>query len=221
VTRRLAGQAITSSLDLQETLDTIMEMSAEIVAGSSSAIKLIDRETQEMRVMARAGKVIETASLLTFDLPLKVGARTIGVLELVREANKQLGDAERKMLETLGSQAAIAIENARLFENAQRIYYETLKSLAKALEARDDYTRGHSERVAALSLAIAEDLDLDEDTRHLVYNSALLHDIGKIGVRDAILLKPRPLSDDEKKVIRHHPSYGNAILRPLSASDIR
>jgi len=210
-----AGQAITASLDLQETLETILKMSAEIVAGSASAIKLLDRETQEMRVMATAGKVVESDTLLKYDLPLTVGKRTIGVLELVREANKNLGDAERRMLETLGSQAAIAIENARLFENAQRIYYETLKSLARALEARDDYTRGHSERVASLALAIAEDLELNEDTKHLVYNSALLHDIGKIGVRDAILLKPRPLSDDEKQVIRHHPSYGNAILRPL------
>jgi putative nucleotidyltransferase with HDIG domain len=210
-----AGQAITSSLDLEETLDTILQMSADIVAGSASAIKLVDRETQEMRVMARAGKVLESDSLLTYDLPLKVGKRMIGVLELVRQANEHLGDAERRMLETLGSQAAIAIDNARLFENAQRIYYETLKSLAKALEARDDYTRGHSERVAALALAIAEDLDLGEDMRHLVYNSALLHDIGKIGVRDAILLKPQPLSDEETAVIRNHPSYGDTILRPL------
>jgi putative nucleotidyltransferase with HDIG domain len=119
------------------------------------------------------------------------------------------------MLETLASQAAIAIENARLFEDTQRIYYETLKSLARALEARDDYTRGHSERVADLSLAIAQDLGLDDEQLHLIYNSALLHDIGKIGVRDAILLKPRKLTEQEMAVIRKHPTFGNAILGPL------
>ncbi len=209
------GQAITSSLDLEQTLDTILSMSAEIVAGSASAIKLVDRETQEIRVMARAGTAIESDSLLRYDLPLMIGSRTIGVFELMRQANEHLGEAERTMLETLGSQAAIAIENARLFENAQRTYYETLKSLARALEARDDYTRGHSERVAGLSVAIADELGLDKETRHLVYNSALLHDIGKIGVRDAILLKPQPLSLEETAVIHNHPTYGNAILRPL------
>ncbi len=209
------GQAITSSLDLEQTLDTILDMSAEIVAGSASAIKLVDRETQEIRVMARAGSTVGSGELLRYDLPLKIGERTIGVFELMREANEHLGDAERTMFETLGSQAAIAIENARLFENTQRVYYETLKSLARALEARDDYTRGHSERVAGLSVALAEELGLDKDTRHLVYNSALLHDIGKIGVRDSILLKPCALSAEETEIIHNHPSYGNSILRPL------
>jgi putative nucleotidyltransferase with HDIG domain len=130
-------------------------------------------------------------------------------------ANEKLGDDERKLLETLASQAAIAIENARLFEDTQRVYYETLKSLARALEARDHYTRGHSERVGELSLAMAQALGLDEERCHLIHNAALLHDIGKIGVRDAVLLAPRKLTDKEMTVIRQHPTFGNIILGPL------
>ena len=211
-----AGQAITSSLDLSETLNAILRMSAEIVRSSSGAIKLIDDETKELRVAAQAGMVNKDADPISrYDLPLKIGDRTIGVFELVRLAKGAIGDDERKLLETLASQAAIAIENARLFEDTQRIYYETLKSLAKALEARDNYTRGHSERVADLSLAVAQHLGLKEERCHLIYNSALLHDIGKIGVRDAVLLKPRKLSDEEMAIIRQHPTFGNVILGPL------
>ncbi|MBW2529017.1 MAG: GAF domain-containing protein [Deltaproteobacteria bacterium] len=211
-----AGQTITSSLDLQQTLDAILSMSAEIVSSSSGAIKLLDDETKELRVAAQAGVDLDANDgLLRYDLPLRIGERTIGVFELCRMADEQLGEDERQLLETLASQAAIAIENARLFEDTQRVYYETLKSLARALEARDHYTRGHSERVAELSLAVAERMELDEDRCHLIHNAALLHDIGKIGVRDAVLLAPRKLTDKEMAVIRQHPTFGNVILGPL------
>jgi putative nucleotidyltransferase with HDIG domain len=209
-----AGQAITSSLDLRRTLEAILKMSGEIVTSSAGAIKLVDEESKELRVAAYAGALDEHKATTKYDLPLRIGERTIGVFEVVREAS-ELGDSERRLLETLASQAAIAIENARLFESTQRIYYETLKSLAKALEARDDYTRGHSDRVADLALAIAGELALAEEECHLIYNSALLHDIGKIGVRDEVLLKPRKLTDEEMDVIRKHPTYGCAILGPL------
>lgn len=210
-----AGRAITSSLDLSHTLDAILSMSAEIVESSSGAIKLIDDETKELKIAAQAGILQDNGRQLRYDLPLKIGERTIGVFEVVREATVQLGEGDQQLLETLAAQAAIAIENARLFEDTQRVYYETLKSLAKALEARDDYTRGHSERVANLSLAIAHELQMSDEQCHLIYNSALLHDIGKIGVRDSILLKPRKLTDEEFEIIRRHPAFGNAILGPL------
>jgi putative nucleotidyltransferase with HDIG domain len=147
------------------------------------------------------------------DVPLRVGERTIGVFELT--ADKGFGEEERRMLETLASQAAIAIENARLFDETQRTYYETLRSLAGALEARDAYTRGHSERVAKLSMRIAEKLGLPEEERKEIYSAALLHDIGKIGVRDEVLLKPGRLTPAEMDIIRGHPIFGDAILGPL------
>ncbi len=213
----LAGQAITSSLDLGETLGAILRMSGEIVRSSSGAIKLLDEETHELRVAARAGAIVDDleGASYRYGLPLRIGDRTIGVFELARLANEQLGDDEKKLLETLASQAAIAIENARLFEDTQRVYYATLKSLAQALEARDEYTRGHSERVADLALVLARGLGLPEERCRLVHDAALLHDIGKIGVRDDVLLAPRKLSELELSVIRQHPAYGSMILGPL------
>jgi putative nucleotidyltransferase with HDIG domain len=211
-----AGQTITASLNLDDTLSAILRMTQEIVESSSGAIRLLDEETKELKIRAKAGIVHEgSGPYFKYDLPLKIGQKTIGVFELIHTATQEMDEGDKQMLETLASQAAIAIENARLFEDTQRIYYETLKSLAKALEARDDYTRGHSERVADFSLAVAKELNLPDEECNIIYNSALLHDIGKIGVRDEVLLKPRRLTESEMEIIRKHPTYGKAILGPL------
>ena len=159
------------------------------------------------------GEEKEGEHVSRIDVPLKVGDKTIGMFELA--SVRGYGDEEKRLLETLAAQAAIAIENARLFEDTQRAYYDTLRSLAGALEARDSYTRGHSQRVADLSLKLAEELDVSEEERKEIYSAALLHDIGKIGVRDEVLLKPGKLTDDEMETIRSHPIFGDAILAPL------
>lgn len=211
-----AGKTITASLDLDTTLQTILAMTSAIIGSTAGAIKLIDEETKELKTRAEAGTISEiTDSWSIYDLPLKIGDKTIGVFELVRKASETLGPEEQQLLETMASQAAIAIENARLFENTQRIYYETLKSLASALEARDDYTRGHSERVASLAQKIAKNMGLGKNEQLAIFNAALLHDIGKIGIRDEILLAPRKLTETELATIEQHPTFGNTILTPL------
>ena len=208
-----AGLTITSSLDLDTTLQRIVSMIGDLVEASQTTIKLLDGETQEMKVRISEGETPREGGLAMFDMPLKIGEETIGMFELARKS--RMNDEEKRLLETIATQAAIAIENARLFEQTQKTYYETLKSLAMALEARDAYTRGHSERVAALATKIAEKLGIDEGARKEIYSVALLHDIGKIGVRDAILLKPKMLTEEEWKIIQNHPVFGDAILTPL------
>ncbi len=211
-----AGRAITASLDLDTTLGSILSMASQIVGSTAGAIKLLDEESMEMRIRAEEGKIGESSRpRAVLDLPLKIGERTIGVFELMRGAKESLSQEDQQLLETMASQAAIAIENARLFEDTQRVYYETLKSLASALEARDDYTRGHSERVASVSRKIAEELGLLQPEIDSIHQAALLHDIGKIGIRDEVLLAPRKLSDEEMSIIQQHPSFGNTILMPL------
>lgn len=206
-----AGKAMTATLDLDQTLDAILAMTRDIISTSAGTIKLLDEESQEMCVRASAGTMPEPEKRV--DVPLRVGDRVIGVFEL--GTLQKLGDEERRLLETMASQAAVAIENARLFEDTQRTYYETLRSLASALEARDAYTRGHSERVARISLLVATKLGLAEESRREIYSAAMLHDIGKIGVRDEILLKPARLTEPEMDVIRSHPALGDTILGPL------
>ena len=213
VTLHEATMTITSSLDLAQTLDTIQSLSKDIINATSSVIHLLDGESEvltgsrgrELEVVAGSPHVLET--------PLRIGDRTIGVFELVAENG--FSDEDRRMIQTLASQAAIAIENARLFERTQRTYYETIRSLAEALEARDPYTRGHSERVCRYAIALAEAVGLSEEDRHLIEHAALLHDIGKIGISDLILHKVGKLNQADRKTIERHPMLGDSILEPL------
>jgi HD-GYP domain-containing protein (c-di-GMP phosphodiesterase class II) len=217
LTLQEASRTITSSLDLDETLMAIVRMAREIVRSSTSAIKLIDDESHELHVRA----VDHSEGFIAADLrslvtaPLRIGERTIGVFELGSFAVDAFSEEDRRMLETLASQAAIAIENARLFESTQATYFETIRSLAYALEARDSYTRGHSERVTKLALRVAEALGLSVDERQIIEHAGMLHDIGKIGVADAILNKPHILSAEDRKIIENHPLFGGTILAPL------
>jgi putative nucleotidyltransferase with HDIG domain len=92
-------------------------------------------------------------------------------------------------------------------------YVGTIRALATALDARDPYTSGHSERVSALSMAIGRQMELQADQLEILRLGALLHDIGKIGISDAVLRKPGPLTPDEFALIEQHPSVGARILR--------
>lgn len=92
--------------------------------------------------------------------------------------------------------------------------FATIKSFVRVLEARDVYQMGHSKDVMEFSDIIAEDLSVSEDEREVLSNAALIHDIGKIGVPDSILLKPGPLTDDEYSIIKRHPEMGREIISP-------
>ncbi|MGN6700072.1 MAG: HD domain-containing phosphohydrolase [Thermomicrobiales bacterium] len=95
----------------------------------------------------------------------------------------------------------------------QRGYNDVIVALIAAVEAKDPYTRGHTQRVAALSLLVGQELRLPSERLRVLYQSALLHDIGKIGVPDAILNKPGRLTDEEFAIIREHPARGHAIIQ--------
>jgi putative nucleotidyltransferase with HDIG domain len=99
--------------------------------------------------------------------------------------------------------------------NMRDLFISTIKSLAAAIDAKDPYTRGHSDRVARYSLAIAREMSLDKDTLERVQIAALLHDIGKIGIDDAVLRKPDRLTDEEFAIIKRHPSMGANIMEPI------
>lgn len=215
LTLQEASRAITSSLDLDDTLDAIVGMTRAIIHSSMSAIKLVDEETHEVRVRGQLDEDEVAEGRTTLGVPLRIGERTIGSFEVARGDANGFTEEERRLIETLASQAAIAIENARLFENTQRTYFETIRSLAQALEARDAYTKGHSERVMRYAVQTAEAMGIDEEERRLICHAALLHDIGKIGIADAVLNKTGVLSDADRAVIENHPIWGDSIIGPI------
>ena len=144
--------------------------------------------------------------------PVTHRGRTLGVLQAV---NKRAGDFEDRdldLLAALSNQVAVAMENARLYKELEGAFFATVDALAETIEKRDPYTAGHTGRVAACSVAIGKEMGLSSRQIADLKLSAALHDIGKIGVRDSILLKPDRLEDEEFQALQKHVDYGQQIL---------
>jgi len=158
-----------------------------------------------------------------YGVPLISKGQVTGVLEVMRRAPLQPDAEWMHFLEALAGQAAIAVENAQLFEGLQRsnlelglAYDATIEGWSRALDLRDHETEGHSQRVTELTLALARGLGLRREELVHIRRGALLHDIGKMGVPDGILLKPGPLTEAEWAVMRQHPSYAYQLLEPIA-----
>lgn len=148
-------------------------------------------------------------------VPLKMRDKVIGVIN-VHSAPPHIYSAEDlKLLATIAAQAAIAVENARLYENMRETFLTTIQTLAVTIDRRDTYTAGHTERVSEYSLAIGRALGLTDAQLDRLRLASILHDIGKIGVKDDILLKKGKLTDEEFAEIKKHSQHGHDILSPI------
>lgn len=153
-------------------------------------------------------------------VPMTIRDEVIGVVEVVnRRSNRHFTEEDLSILESIAAQAAVAIDNAQLYQKLESSYMVTVQVMAGAIEARDPYTQGHSDRVAAYSLAIASHAGLESERQRLLLRSALLHDVGKIGIADAILGKPARLTAEEYEMIKQHPAIGRRILAPAGLED--
>ncbi len=155
--------------------------------------------------------------LTLISAPLINKDNLVGVINCERVLSKKgpFTPENLDLLETLGSQASIAIENARLYHNLLNVYLETIRSLAAAIDAKDSYTHGHSRRVTDLSVGIALEMGLARSEVDTIRHASLLHDVGKIGISEQILLKPGRLTDDEFETIKSHPHIGAGILNSI------
>lgn len=147
--------------------------------------------------------------------PLRVRNHTLGLAVVGNQTERKFGESDAYLLSTICSQAAASLWNAQLFESNARISLDLVLTLAEALDARDSYTHNHSTNVAEISRRIAVELELDLDTVDDIYMAGLLHDIGKIGVADAVLHKPGSLSRAERLLMMQHPIKGAQILEPV------
>jgi len=155
-------------------------------------------------------------------LPLIAKGDLKGVLELYHRSPMDPDQEWISFLDTLARQAAIAIDNASLFDGLQRTnlelmlsYDTTLEGWAKALEVRSHETEGHSRRVTELTMRLARIMGMSKENLVHVRRGALLHDIGKMGIPDHILHKPGPLNDDEWEIMRQHPVISFDLLSTI------
>jgi len=148
-------------------------------------------------------------------VPIKVKEKVIGVLEAI---NKQKGKFDMEdlfLLASLADQVAIALDNSRLYQELEEMFFQTAESLADAIEKRDPYTGGHTQRVTLYSQAISKYLQLKPLERKWLKITSALHDIGKIGIEDNILKKPETLNSEEFDIIKRHSMIGVEIIEHI------
>jgi len=149
-------------------------------------------------------------------VPVRVKEKTVGVLEAINKKGKgRFNQEDLSLLTSLADQVAIALDNSRLYQELEEMFFQTAESLADAIEKRDSHTGGHTQRVTLYSQAIAKYLQLTPSERKWVKITSVLHDIGKIGIEDDILKKPKPLSPEEFHIIKRHSNMGAEIIEHI------
>lgn len=148
-------------------------------------------------------------------VPLVRGNQTLGVLFAIDKASDEFNSVDSKLLTSISNESAVYLENAILFEDVHGLMMGLLHSLTSAVDAKDAYTCGHSERVALLSRHLALAAGLSQQAADRVYMAGLLHDVGKIGVPEAVLQKAGRLTADEFEQVKKHPEIGARILRDI------
>jgi len=152
--------------------------------------------------------------------PMRTTDQILGVLYVDSQMAREFNEAELELLAAVGNQAGIALHRARLMDEVERLFFDVMKAIASLIDAKDGYTHKHSERVAQFGVRLARHLGFDADSRAVVELSGLLHDVGKIGVPDAILNKPGKLTEEEFTQMRLHPVHGARILSQIQSERV-
>jgi putative nucleotidyltransferase with HDIG domain len=249
--------AISSEIDLDDVLQSIVRKTQEITETDICSLRLLEggwlvlkasvghsneylHQQRKLRVgESLAGLAVKEKRMITTDLTQdklhissdlmrKVGMKSFLCVPLMfkKKATGALSVYSRKKIDYLSQdakdfmlflaeQCAVALENARLYEEAREAYISSIAALSSAIDARDEYTAGHSQEVAKYACVVGRELGLSPKRLKTLEYAALLHDIGKIGIPDYILLKPSSLTDSEWQIIKTHPHKGEEILKPL------
>ncbi len=174
---------------------------------------LIDDVTKDRRFQKKVDEKSEFRTRNMICVPVKIKGNVIGVLQAINRIDGNFTKEDLQLFQLFSNQVAIALDNARLYEELREAFYATSEALADAIEKRDPYTGGHIKRVLHYSLAIARYLGLSEQEMEVLKLSAVLHDIGKIGIEDRILKKAAPLDKEEIAQMMQHPMLGKDILK--------
>jgi HD-GYP domain-containing protein (c-di-GMP phosphodiesterase class II) len=200
-------------------MQSIKEPSALGQLASRAFVEHLTEDSTLLEHGARAARFFASEPVLPVEsliaVPLRMKQRLLGWISVASfTKGKRFDEGQRKLLSIVASRAAAAIENARLYEDLRATFQQTIEGLAKAIDKMDRYTAGHSERVATYAMYLATRLGLSPEQIEIVRQSALMHDIGKIGCV-LNLNKPGKLTQDEYETFKRHPGYGRDILEPI------
>jgi putative nucleotidyltransferase with HDIG domain len=213
----LSGRSDSLSLPAQLAPGTLLKGSGlirrAVATGESQYLPDMSLHVRESAL----GKALSKAGIKALlAVPIMSHEKARGVLLLGDRMPGRFQSEETFTIEKIASQLAVAMENAYLYDEMRQLFFNTIASLANAIDAKSPWTKGHSERVMHLAAHIARDLGLADDDVERIRLGGLMHDIGKIGIMEALLEKPQELDDDEFPPIRMHPEKGVAILEPIA-----
>lgn len=215
--------------NMEHFLQMIVDTGAKIVSARNGSL-VVFTENIDTGPSAKAGtdsksvpdesfsirNFCRSESHIIIPLMLRGLKDPFGYLRVENKIDNQKFDARDLFsLLLLSRQATLKIENDLLYKRVHQDLIDSLLAMVNVLEFRDKYTYSHSRRVTRLALAIAEDLSLDQKDKDILRLTGLLHDIGKIGIPDSILIKKDSLTSDELDIIKTHPLVGENIMRPL------
>lgn len=202
--------------DQEETIKKITLNIGEGIAGwvaQNGDPLIVNASEKDSRFFRGVDERTEFKTRNIICVPVKVKERTIGVLEAInKKEGEDFDEEDLSLFTSLADQVAIALDNARLYRELEDMFFQTAESLADAIEKRDPYTGGHTQRVTMYSLATAKHLPLKPIELKWLKISAVLHDIGKIGIDDQILKKPERLNPEEYNAIKQHANMGAEII---------
>jgi HD-GYP domain-containing protein (c-di-GMP phosphodiesterase class II) len=197
----------------------LAELEAEHESPEQVARDAAQKGAPAMRLLQPSNDVAKhlqawSKTLASIAAPMKVSDLVGGALAAMRQ--NDFSSEDMNLLTTLANMAAKAIESAELHEQLRQSYFRTLHVLARSLAARDPYSAAHGEAVTWLASRLAERLGLRAEMAEVIRAYGQLHDLGKIGIADSVLLKEGPLSEEEMQVCRQHATIGEDIIRPLN-----
>lgn len=220
---------------LEPTLGEMLGSAAPVASLGWGVV--VERPTAEafgsVKVMQQRTLVVTgLAALVALAVGIALSRQLIAPLQNLAGVTTQIADGDLAVRATLsgdheiarlaanfnnmaGSIEALVRRLRQALRQNQELFLETIRTLAAAIDAKDPYTRGHSERVSSYSMAIAKHMGLSQDEVFRIRIAAILHDVGKLGIRDGILNKPGILTDDEFAVMRRHPDIGAQIMSPI------
>ncbi len=215
-----SGQALVESLKPSHQIDELKDSVAE----QMSALAVRAADSEQLCMANEGGAQIRSADAWMVDrpvralgLPLFSEGHAIGALTVIsdRPGDSFIRD-DVEFLKTLASHVGVAARNAQLYRSLEISYLDTVAALAAAVDAKDAYTRGHSERVMRNSVHLARAVGLIKPEVEMIRYAALLHDVGKIGLPTHILSTKGKLTDEEFDLVKQHPVIGYEIVKPIT-----